>query len=477
MKKRFYPVFLLYFALLFSCQEELSSDNTILAFIIDDVETIIDHDLNTITLILDVDLDISNLLVNVELPPGASMDPDLRDPIDFNDPLAIQVTAENGAIRVYSVVLDYLPEILSFKVHGKEASIKGDSIIFDVYKSTDLSNLSVEVSLPNGSIMHPSASQPINFSEEVQFIITNKTGNSRVYTAQPELVPGIVSISLIAGDNVIQGEINHETDSIAIDASYEELSILLKDQNLIIEPDISTNFQLSQNLTFDKIPNSLILNLIDPISNIEAYHLNTRNSDNYIISVNYEDQLWSYSSLQNFVTHPDDLIGLPDENFHLVYVWANRDITNINPEFSLSEKSQPDVDIYSHMNYEEDKEITVTSESGNSRKYIVRFVKRNIILTNDHSEIVINGHNNAQSFWTIYRCYDKINKAWLIDSTDNSTIELEIIANNNYISENDQTYITFSALTSVVPGRIYVLKVELDNDDIFITRQKHSFQN
>ena len=73
------------------------------------------------------------------------------------------------------------------------------------------------------------------------------------------------------------------------------------------------------------------------------------------------------------------------------------------------------------------------------------------------------GITSATNFFTYYWSYSKIASAKLINDTDGTIINLEIIA-DTYSSRDERAIISFEAQTSLAANQYYYLDVILENE-------------
>ena len=105
-------LFLLFLPFLASCHStgvepgpDLSSDNTLrgLAFAECRVSVTVDSDAGIVDALVPIGTDVTSLTPIFRLPEGATVDPIASVPYDFSEPVALQVHAEDGSVRAYSI--------------------------------------------------------------------------------------------------------------------------------------------------------------------------------------------------------------------------------------------------------------------------------------------------------------------------------------------------------------------------------------
>src|SRR5690554_5536889 len=86
----------------------------------------------------------------------------------------LEISAENGDVRIYSINSSFKPKFRSFKLYGNEATIEDDKIKIGVYKSSDISELLPQIIIPEGTTIEPNIEKPLDFSSPINFTLTNK---------------------------------------------------------------------------------------------------------------------------------------------------------------------------------------------------------------------------------------------------------------------------------------------------------------
>lgn len=470
--KHLYSLFIMTFILV-ACEKDkanLSSENMLIDLKINNVEIKIEHESNEIFLTWDENLDMTNVIVSVKVSEKSTVKQNLSEPIDLNYFSQLEISAENGDVRIYSISSSFKPKFRSFKLYGNEATIEDDKIKIGVYKSSDISELLPQIIIPEGTTIEPNIEKPLDFSSPINFTLTNKFNESNTYTTELYIIPSLKSLYLEIDNNLYVGEIIE--NKAIFNIPFDLINKALTKDYLKLTYELNDNFQIEQNYSFNEIVKSFNINLIDPIGNEEVVQAVIKNTDNFLYSFTYSDQIISGNYDYHQLYYRDYPSGISHKDYYIIQVWANRDITNIIPDYSISENASIDADLSIGSDFTNDRVFTITSESGLSRTYVIRFIKRYSMIANDW-----NRSNRTGYLWTLgnffihYRSYAKVSHAWLVDPTNNSLIDLDI-SGNNYTSENEEVYVIFRTVTPVVHDQYYSLKLKLEDGVEFVTNSE-----
>ncbi|TAI48604.1 DUF5018 domain-containing protein [Flagellimonas allohymeniacidonis] len=118
-------LFAIFLLLFISCSTDTSDDapptgsdqNNISSFIISGVRGTINDQENIISLILPEGTDLTALTPSIGIPTGATINPESDEEGDFSNPVIYAVTAENGEVNAYTVIVDV--NVYAFTVGGK----------------------------------------------------------------------------------------------------------------------------------------------------------------------------------------------------------------------------------------------------------------------------------------------------------------------------------------------------------------------
>lgn len=458
-------------ALLSGCKNEESSENKILSLKINNIECPINESEKSITLKVERSQDITQLKPSVIISENATISPDCSKSIDFSKPITFTVTAEDGSIQNYSVKIEYLinteSNIVSFGINNIECVIGQTTITIKVHKSTDISALKPIVKLSYGATITPDCSNTIDFTNPVTFTVTSENGSIKKYQTKIETIRGITDFKMNIGLSSFSGSIDYKRNSINIDLPFDSINNLMKSQSLISNVKLYDNYSISP--TSGSVITELesaVYTLTDSTGYSEAYNLNFRNKDNFMYSFSCPNELWT-SSPDAYI-HPDYLVGLPASNFFVVFIYKKYDISSIIPSATISKRAtiSPSLDI--PTNFNQDITYKITSETGVSRDYKIRFIQKSILLTNDHSPNVYNPVGNGTSeFFVGSRSYSKVVGAQLVNLTSGNQIELDVLTNE--FVPDVELHLYFKP-RQVIPVGEYRLRVQLENNEDVITK-------
>ncbi|PWJ43821.1 family 10 glycosylhydrolase [Sediminitomix flava] len=187
---KYTAVISLAFSTLISCEkeEELLSENEILSFVFDDykAEGQIDQEEAAIRLYVPEGTDKGKLSPTIEVSPKASVDPASGQENNFKNPAIYSVSAENGALNLYTVYVEEVKNnIYSFGFPSLEiqGEIKDDNTIYFILPyGTDRSELVPEISYGENAVISPESGVAQDFSEPVVYTVTAANGDVNTYS-------------------------------------------------------------------------------------------------------------------------------------------------------------------------------------------------------------------------------------------------------------------------------------------------------
>lgn len=144
----------------------------------------IDNKTDKITVTLPYGTSVKALSPVIEIPQGASISPASGTTMDFSQPVKFRV--KNGNIyKDYQVTVIAQVPIISFKINGLSATINhsSKSISLTMPEGTDLTALKPEIETAPGVSISPASGTAINFSNQVQFTVSN-ANLTEIYTAK-----------------------------------------------------------------------------------------------------------------------------------------------------------------------------------------------------------------------------------------------------------------------------------------------------
>lgn len=163
-------------------------DPKILNFSIGENAGEIDHTNNTITVeIGSQDGDITNLTPNFVIPEGTSVDVASGVSRNFTNPVVYTILSNDGySAAEYTVMVNQIqaPGITSFKIGEAEGIIDNEenTIYISLPPGTDVSDISPEIEIPEGQSITPASGESRDFSDPVEYTVTNTEDISETYT-------------------------------------------------------------------------------------------------------------------------------------------------------------------------------------------------------------------------------------------------------------------------------------------------------
>lgn len=459
--------------LLSACKNEESSENKILSIKINNIECPINESEKSVTIKVERSQDITNLKPVIILSENATISPDCSKSIDFSKPITFTVTAEDGSIQSYAVKIEYLlnteSKIVSFEIDNI-ACVIGDIITIKVHKSTDISALKPIVKLSYGATITPDCSNTLDFTNPVTFTVTSENGSIKKYQTKIETIRGITDFKMNIGSSSFSGSIDYKSNSINIDLPFDSINNLMKSQSLISNVKLYDNYSISP--TSGSVITELesaVYTLTDSTGYSEAYNLNFRNKDNFMYSFSCPNELWTSSPDYAYANiHSEYLDGLPAKNFFVVFIYKKYDISSIIPSATISKRATISPSLAIPTNFNQDITYKITSETGVSRDYKIRFIQISILLTNDHGDYVYNSVGDGTSeFFVESLSYSKVVGAQLVNLTSGNQIELDVFANGFVPEVSSNLYFK---PREVIPVGKYRLRVQLENNEDVITK-------
>jgi hypothetical protein len=198
--------------LIFSCDsrnEEGLVTNTsvnINSFIVNGIAGTIDNQTDKITVMLPYGTNVKALVPQINIPEGATVEPSSGTTINFTQ--AVKYRVKNGNIyKDYEVSVKTQDPIISFKINGLDATINhsNKSISLTVPDGTNLTALQPVIEMAPGVSITPASGSTINFTNPVQFTVSN-ANLTEIYTAKistPVSGPTIAFIGTASSRNTL----------------------------------------------------------------------------------------------------------------------------------------------------------------------------------------------------------------------------------------------------------------------------------
>lgn len=163
-------------------------DPKILNFSIGENAGVINHDERTIMVeIGSQDGDITNLTPNFVLPEGTSVDVASGVSRNFTNPVVYTVLSNDGYTAAeYTVAVNQIqaPRITSFRIGDAEGIIdhEENTVYVRLPPGTEVSDISPEIEIPEGQSISPASGESRDFSNPVEYTVTNSEDISKTYT-------------------------------------------------------------------------------------------------------------------------------------------------------------------------------------------------------------------------------------------------------------------------------------------------------
>ncbi len=189
-KLKLYVLVLFAVALVFrSCTDEFGDglvtdvSVNIEAFAVNGIAGEIDQLEDKITVILPYGTSVTAIVPHVVVAEEAIVTPAIGATVDFTN--TVEYTVKNGNIyKKYDVTVKAANPIISFVINGQSAEINNNAktITLTLPEGTDFSALTPAIELANGVSISPASGSVIDFTDPVNFTVTNGT-TTEVYVA------------------------------------------------------------------------------------------------------------------------------------------------------------------------------------------------------------------------------------------------------------------------------------------------------
>ena len=176
------------------------------SFIVNGVMGTIDHKSDKISVTLPYGTNLTALVPQIDIPDGATVEPSSGKTINFTQ--AVKFRVKNGNIyKEYEVNVKAQNPIISFKINGLDATINhsNKSISLTVPDGTNLTALQPVIEMAPGVNITPASGSTINFTNSVQFTVSN-ANLTEIYTAKvstPVSGPTIAFIGTASSRNTL----------------------------------------------------------------------------------------------------------------------------------------------------------------------------------------------------------------------------------------------------------------------------------
>ena len=202
-------------------------------------------------------IDVSKLRPVLVVSKGAKVYPPSGAMVDFTNPVAYTVVAENGSRATYIVtvkrILNSGKEILSFTIPNYTSNVffNGSNIDVEVYTFVDVSSLVPIITCSPKATVYPKSGEQVNFTNPVTYAVTAQDGSMAYYTVTVKKIlsreTDIRKVELVGTQQIFE----RVGDSIFIYVPYEtditniKTDVTLFDSTTTISPSSGTYMNFS----------------------------------------------------------------------------------------------------------------------------------------------------------------------------------------------------------------------------------------
>lgn len=216
----------------------------------------------------------------------ATISPSSSQSQNFNNIITYTVTAENGAINSYDVIVDNTPFNTESKILSFSLMIDGVNYDCNINEATkeitldvvgvDISALSPTISFSESAVISPIPNQVQDFNNSVIYTVTAENGSSSNYTVN------ITNRPFGTENEILEFSVSDGGQSVSgiIDSNSQNIRLFINNQNI---DAISPTITISEYATIS--PES---GVIQDFSSPVEYIVTAENGDTltYIVSVN-----------------------------------------------------------------------------------------------------------------------------------------------------------------------------------------------
>lgn len=277
-----------------------NTENFILTFTIptgdETINGAINNENNTITLSVPFAFDLTNVVPEITVSANASVSPNSGLSQNIEENTVYTVSAENGDVRSYNIVIVRGPnpasQIISYKLPNGEtpivATIDEENLLIHLVLpfGFDPSNLTPEIEISENAKIQPSSTN--GFTEGISYLVTAENGNRSIYNTSITFEESPYNFI-----TVFNLEINGEFVSAEID-----------DENNLLKLSINTAIELSNNRVQIEISENATINTF--LSYIESdlenktYVVTAENGDQRTYTVQIERTTSSENTIEYF---------------------------------------------------------------------------------------------------------------------------------------------------------------------------------
>ncbi len=305
-------------------------------------DAIIDIANHSVALAVGFGTDVSSLVPTFSLSEGATSSPASGEAVDFTNPAAILVTAEDGSTQQeWEVTLSFAPntgtDIESFALNEQTEDavidVTAHAVSIEVAFGTDVSSLSPTLTLSNGANSDPASGEEVDFTSTVTYSVTAEDGTSTqdwliTVTEAPE--------PLSTETDILTFELAEQTSPATIDSEEQTVFIEVSFETDItsLEPSIS----LSEG-AISSPASGEVVDFTDPVTYTVIAEDSTVQQDWIVTVTLQEEPLNDETDILTFELAEQISAAAIDTDEHTVAIEVSfdADITSLEPVLTLSE--------------------------------------------------------------------------------------------------------------------------------------------
>jgi hypothetical protein len=385
--------------------------------------------------------------------------------------------------------LSHEKQLLTFKIDGTDATIDAaaHTVSITTKAGYDLTKAVPVITVSGKASVSPASGVTVDLSKPVTYTVTAEDKTTQTYTVTAKNAIGTENRILtftahpIRGGGQLTGEIDDVNHIVTVkcDFSYYDL------QNIEATVTVSPGATVSPRL-FDTIDLRITQYYRVRAENgaIQEYTIKAVNTDNKIVrsSISLHDIFDGLfrsaipgQQQQKDQYYEEDIAGFEDFNFLVFYAAEGEDVSALTlPRIDLPQGATispaPDVP----QDFNKDVKYTVTSQTGASRVYTFRVVKRRILLPNEHAKYIGGSTMTGNSAFIYYYSGGPIQAAIFV----NDETKEEVASTFYDYSHHDWGYYYhgFIFADGALKKGNYTLKVKLYDGSYFVTRSRYVVQ-
>ena len=336
-------------------------------------------------------LDLTKLTPSITISDMATMYPQSGVTQDFTIDVFYEVTAQNGELKKYKVVVtEALNEpnniiLFSFPNLDHKAIIRNDTIWVELYDDIALNNLAPIIEISDKATVTPKSGEVQNFENDVIYTVTSESGLERNYVIRVYKV-------LDSDKELLSFSIPNMLSNVVFNGNNIEIELFENVDITRLTPIITVSSQANVSPRSGET-----VDFTNPVN----YTVIAKDGSMAIYSVTVNKNLNSDKRIISFT--------IPNKTSNVIYngnninieVLDDIDVTKLTPiieissQASVSPRSGETVDFTSPVNY------TVTAKDGTTALYIVTVTKNldsdkeilSFTIPNRTSKVVFNGNN------------------------------------------------------------------------------------